>query len=84
MRYILTVLASLVVAGAAVVDLGAHHGYKTFFDPKERTTAIEGTLEQLLYANPHVVMPLEQKWYGVTEFAITDPDGWVITLAERA
>lgn len=30
-----------------------------------------------------VVMPLEHKWYGVTEFAITDPDGWVITFAEH-
>jgi uncharacterized glyoxalase superfamily protein PhnB len=29
-----------------------------------------------------VVMPLEHKWYGVTEFAITDPDGYVITFAE--
>jgi catechol 2,3-dioxygenase-like lactoylglutathione lyase family enzyme len=31
-----------------------------------------------------VVMPLEKKWYGVTEFAFTDPDGYVITFAERA
>ena len=29
-----------------------------------------------------VVMPLEKKWYGVTEFAIVDPDGYVITFAE--
>ena len=29
-----------------------------------------------------VVMPLEKKWYGVTEFAFTDPDGYVITFAE--
>ena len=27
-------------------------------------------------------MPLEKKWYGVTEFACTDPDGYVITFAE--
>jgi uncharacterized glyoxalase superfamily protein PhnB len=32
----------------------------------------------------NVVMPLEKKWYGVTEFAFTDPDGYVITFAERA
>jgi catechol 2,3-dioxygenase-like lactoylglutathione lyase family enzyme len=31
-----------------------------------------------------VVMPLEKKWYGVTEFAILDPDGYVITFAEHA
>lgn len=30
-----------------------------------------------------VVMPLEKKWYGLTEFAFTDPDGYVITFAER-
>jgi catechol 2,3-dioxygenase-like lactoylglutathione lyase family enzyme len=30
-----------------------------------------------------IVMPLEHKWYGVTEFAIADPDGYVITFAER-
>ena len=31
-----------------------------------------------------VVMPLEKKWYGVTEFAFEDPDGYVITFAERS
>jgi len=30
-----------------------------------------------------VVMPLEKKWYGVTEFAFTDPDGYVLTFAEN-
>ena len=29
-----------------------------------------------------VVMPLEKKWYGVTEFAFEDPDGYIITYAE--
>jgi catechol 2,3-dioxygenase-like lactoylglutathione lyase family enzyme len=29
-----------------------------------------------------VVMPLEKKWYGVTEFAFLDPDGYVITFAQ--
>ena len=37
--------------------------------------------EQLKNRVP-VVMPLEKKWYGVTEFAFTDPDGYVITFAE--
>jgi len=57
--------------------------------------AIGGTLTLFLettgisdvYAALHdrvtVVMPLEKKWYGVTEFAIVDPDGWIITFAER-
>lgn len=30
-----------------------------------------------------VVMPIVTQWYGLREFAITDPDGYVITFAER-
>jgi catechol 2,3-dioxygenase-like lactoylglutathione lyase family enzyme len=30
-----------------------------------------------------VVMPFEKKWYGMTEFAFTDPDGYVVTFAQR-
>ena len=30
-----------------------------------------------------VVMPLEVKWYAMTEFAFEDPDGYLITFAER-
>ena len=40
-------------------------------------------LHESLKDRVRVVMPLEKKWYGVTEFAIADPDGWVITFAER-
>ena len=34
---------------------------------------------------PHVsiVMPIHTQWYGMREFAITDPDGYVITFAQR-
>jgi uncharacterized glyoxalase superfamily protein PhnB len=31
-----------------------------------------------------VIMPLLTQWYGLREFAIEDPDGYVITFAERA
>jgi catechol 2,3-dioxygenase-like lactoylglutathione lyase family enzyme len=31
-----------------------------------------------------IVMPLETKWYGMTEFAFEDPDGYLITFAEPA
>ena len=31
-----------------------------------------------------VVMPLETKWYGVTEFAFLDPDGYIVTFAQPA
>jgi uncharacterized glyoxalase superfamily protein PhnB len=44
--------------------------------------AITGVYEALK-DRVRVVMPAEHKWYGVTEFAIVDPDGWVITFAER-
>lgn len=30
-----------------------------------------------------VVMPLKDQWYGMTEFSVTDPDGYLITFAER-
>lgn len=29
------------------------------------------------------VMPLKTQWYGMTEFSVTDPDGYLITFAER-
>jgi uncharacterized glyoxalase superfamily protein PhnB len=30
-----------------------------------------------------LVMPMKTQFYGMREFAIADPDGWVITFAER-
>ncbi len=30
-----------------------------------------------------IVLPLVTQWYGMREFAITDPDGYVITFAQR-
>jgi lactoylglutathione lyase len=30
-----------------------------------------------------IVLPLVTQWYGMREFAIEDPDGYVITFAER-
>jgi uncharacterized glyoxalase superfamily protein PhnB len=30
-----------------------------------------------------IVMPLVTQWYGLREFAIADPDGYLITFAER-
>ena len=38
---------------------------------------------ETLKSQVNVVMPLEKKWYGPTEFACTDPDGYVITFAEQ-
>jgi uncharacterized glyoxalase superfamily protein PhnB len=40
-------------------------------------------LHGALSGKARVVMPLETKFYGMREFAISDPDGFVITFAER-
>jgi len=34
-------------------------------------------------ARVKVIMPLVTQWYGMREFAIEDPDGYVMTFAER-
>jgi lactoylglutathione lyase len=63
--------------------------------PAFKDRPIGGTLTQFIHVTGiramhaalagkvKVVMPLEKKWYGVTEFAITDPDGYIITFAEQ-
>jgi hypothetical protein len=38
--------------------LQAHHGYGAFFDPSERTVAVEGEIERIAFGNPHVVMQI--------------------------
>jgi uncharacterized glyoxalase superfamily protein PhnB len=30
-----------------------------------------------------ITMPLKEQFYGMREFAFEDPEGWVITIAER-
>jgi catechol 2,3-dioxygenase-like lactoylglutathione lyase family enzyme len=46
---------------------------------------VEGidALHDRVAPNVKVVMPIHTQWYGMREFAITDPDGYVITFAER-
>ncbi|HMK30131.1 MAG TPA: VOC family protein [Terriglobales bacterium] len=46
---------------------------------------IEGVdaLHARIASRVQVVMPLRTQWYGMREFAIQDPDGYVITFAER-
>jgi hypothetical protein len=36
----------------------AHHSYAGFYKPTERTVQIEGDLQSIRYANPHVVMKI--------------------------
>ena len=40
-------------------------------------------LHDRLKAHAKIVMPLVTQFYGMREFAIADPDGYVITFAER-
>jgi catechol 2,3-dioxygenase-like lactoylglutathione lyase family enzyme len=63
--------------------------------PAFKDRPIGGTLTLFIEASPiqhayeslkdrvKVVMPIEHKWYGVTEFAFEDADGYLITFAER-
>jgi lactoylglutathione lyase len=55
-------------------------GTMTLFIEVERVAEAYASLKDRV----KVVMPFEKKWYGVTEFAFTDPDGYVITYAEPA
>lgn len=45
-------------------------------------TEIEATYAALA-PKVRIAMPLEKKWYGMTEFAFLDPDGYMITYAQR-
>jgi len=46
---------------------------------------VEGVdaLHDRLQRSVTIVMAIETKFYGMREFAIADPDGYVITFAER-
>ena len=54
-------------------------GTLTLFIEVERVRDVYEALQ----GRVRIVMPLEKKWYGVTEFAFEDPDGYLITFAER-
>ena len=54
----------------------------TMFIELEGTGIIEHLHDRLKRTVP-IVMDLVTQWYGVKEFAIADPDGYVITFAER-
>ena len=44
---------------------------------------IEDVLAAVQKSGAKVTMPLKDQFYGMREFAFEDPDGWVVTLAER-
>jgi catechol 2,3-dioxygenase-like lactoylglutathione lyase family enzyme len=60
------------ISGTMFIELQSSQG----------SDGIESLHDRLKAAAP-IVMPLVTQWYGMKEFAIADPDGYVITFAER-
>jgi hypothetical protein len=56
MRSVLALIGVVLLAGSVAV--GAHHSYAKFSD---NITSIEGTLEKVMFANPHVVLTIRTK-----------------------
>jgi len=44
---------------------------------------IEEVLAAVQKSGAKVVMPLKEQFYGMREFAFEDPEGWIVTIAER-
>jgi len=44
---------------------------------------IEEVLAKVKASKAKVVMPMKTQFYGMREFAFEDPEGWIITIAER-
>ena len=57
----------------------AFGGGNTMFIEVENVDA----LHDAVATRATIVMPIHTQWYGMREFAITDPDGYVITFAQR-
>jgi len=55
-------------------------GTLTLFIECEGIEQILGAVEK---SGAKVVMPLKTQFYGMREFAFQDPQGWIVTMAER-
>ncbi|HEY1656981.1 MAG TPA: VOC family protein [Candidatus Sulfotelmatobacter sp.] len=44
---------------------------------------IEDVLAAVKKSGAKIPMPLKDQFYGMREFAFEDPDGWIVTIAER-
>jgi len=44
---------------------------------------IEEILERVRKHQAKIVMPLQEMFYGMKEFAFLDPDGYIVTIAEK-
>jgi len=60
-------------------------GTATLFVMVEADSAEKGVdaLFSTIGSRAHVVMPLKDQFYGMREFAIEDPDGYVLIFAQR-
>jgi uncharacterized glyoxalase superfamily protein PhnB len=44
---------------------------------------IEEILAVVQKSSAKITMPLKEQFYGMREFAFEDPEGWIVTIAER-
>jgi uncharacterized glyoxalase superfamily protein PhnB len=44
---------------------------------------IEQVLAAIQKGGAQITMPLKQQFYGMREFVFQDPEGWVVTIAEK-
>jgi catechol 2,3-dioxygenase-like lactoylglutathione lyase family enzyme len=87
------VIASVTQGPVEVFFNAVEPAVKEYPELAGRAIGLSGTLfievEQIerlydqLQPKTNVVMPFVTQWYGMKEFAITDPDGYVITFAQR-
>ena len=70
--------AAVARESAQMADLAIGGGNTMFIE----ISGVDAFHEQIK-GHVKVLMPLVTQWYGMREFAIADPDGYVITFAER-
>ena len=88
------VFASVTSGGVEIFFNDAAHAVKEYSAFAGRPIGISGTmfievkgLDEFyaqLQGTVTIAIPLVTQWYGMKEFAIADPDGYLITFAERA
>jgi uncharacterized glyoxalase superfamily protein PhnB len=44
---------------------------------------IDELLSAVKASGAKITMPLKEQFYGMREFAFEDPEGWIVTLAEK-
>lgn len=44
---------------------------------------IEEILAAVQKSKAKINLPLKEQFYGISEFTFEDPEGWVITIAEK-